>query len=312
MEFRTLGRTGLNVSVIGFGAGGPSRVGQRDNVNTEAESVAVVQQALDAGINFIDTAEAYRTEDIIGKAIAGRDRASLVISTKKSTGKNPITPHQLRQGLDDSLKRLQTDYIDVYHLHGVAPENYDHCRDELVPVLQDLRQQGKIRFLGITEPWNSDVKHEMLEKALEDDVWDVMMVGFNVLNQTARQQVLEPAMRQDIGILIMFAIRLALSREEKLREVVRELVEQGQLDPAEIDVDDPLGFVLREGGAVSIPDAAYRFCRDEPGVHVVLSGTGNPAHLQANLEAFERPPLPDSVMQRLRHIFRNVDSVTGQ
>ena len=312
MEFRTLGRTGLNVSVIGFGAGGPSRVGQRDNVNTEAESVAVVQQALDAGINFIDTAEAYRTEDIIGKAIAGRDRASLVISTKKSTGKNPITPQELRQGLDDSLKRLQTDYIDVYHLHGVAPENYDHCRDELVPVLQDLRQQGKIRFLGITEPWNSDVKHEMLEKALEDDVWDVMMVGFNVLNQTARQQVLEPAMRQDIGILIMFAIRLALSREEKLREVVRELVEQGQLDPAEIDVDDPLGFVLREGGAVSIPDAAYRFCRDEPGVHVVLSGTGNPAHLQANLEAFERPPLPDSVMQRLRHIFRNVDSVTGQ
>src|SRR5690606_18280757 len=120
-------------------------------------------------------------------------------------------------------------------------------------------------------------------------------------------QVLEPAMRKDIGILIMFAIRLALSREEKLRQVVRELVEQGQLDPAEIDVDDPLGFVMREGGAVSIPDAAYRFCRDEPGVHVVLSGTGNPAHLQDNLEAFERPPLPDSVTQRLRHIFRNVD-----
>ncbi|MCJ7551515.1 MAG: aldo/keto reductase, partial [Anaerolineae bacterium] len=67
-----------------------------------------------------------------------------------------------------------------------------------------------------------------------------------------------------------------------------------------------------DSGAVSVPDAAYRFCRDEPGTHVILSGTGNPAHLQDNIESFYRPPLPDADRRRLEHIFRNADSVTGQ
>lgn len=312
MEYRTLGRTGLKVSVIGLGGGGPSRLGQSNEVNTEAESADILRRGLDAGINFIDTAEAYRTEHIVGQAIAGRDRGSLVISTKKRAGKNRITPDEVRASLDESLRQLGTDYIDVYHLHGVAPENYEHCLNDIVPTLQDLRQQGKIRFLGITEAWNSDVGHDMLMKAARDDVWDVMMVGFNILNQSARERVLGAAMQKDIGILIMFAVRLALSRQQRLIEVVRELVDRGQLDPAEIDMNDPLGFVLGEGGAVSLPDAAYRFCRDEPGTHVILSGTGNPAHLQANLESFERPPLPDAVVERLKHVFRHVDSVSGQ
>jgi aryl-alcohol dehydrogenase-like predicted oxidoreductase len=86
---------------------------------------------------------------------------------------------------------------------------------------------------------------------------------------------------------------------------------EGQLDPAEIDMDDPLGFLMHEGGVVSIPDAAYRFCRDEPGTHVILSGTGNPEHLQANIESFLRPPLSPQIVERLKHIFRNVDSVSG-
>lgn len=312
MEYRTLGRTGLRVSVMGLGAGGPSRLGQRDNVNTESESANILRQALDSGVNFIDTAQAYGTEGIVGQAIAGRDRSSVIISTKKSVGSNPITRDELRTGLENSLRQLGTDYIDVYHLHGVAPENYAYCRSELVPVMQDMQQQGKIRFIGVTEAWNSDLSHEMLKQALQDDVWDVMMIGFNVLNQTARDTVLVPAMQQNIGTLIMFAVRLALSRSDRLSEEVQKLIEQGQIDPAEIDIDDPLGFALSEGGAVSVPDAAYRFCREEPGTHVILSGTGNPAHLQDNLASFERPPLPESVMQRMKHIFRNVDSVTGQ
>lgn len=310
MDYRTLGRTGLRVSVMGLGAGGPSRLGQREGDNSEAQSIALIQQALDHGVNFIDTAEAYKTEHLVGQAMAGRDRTSIILSTKKSTGGNPITPQDLRDGLESSLQRLNTDYIDIYHLHGVAPENYAHCRENLIPVLQDLKQQGKIRFLGVTEAWNSDTTHDMLVQALEDDVWDVMMVGFNILNQTARERVLRPAMNRNIGILVMFAIRLALSREERLHEVIGELVDAGQLDPAEFDTDNPLGFVLDH--APSIADAAYRFCRDEPGTHVILSGTGNPAHLQANFETFDRPPLPGDVVEKLKHIFRRVDSVTGQ
>jgi len=83
MKYTTLGRTGLRVSSLGLGCGGPSRVGQRIG-STEAESVTIVKEALDAGINFFDTAEAYRTEEIVGQAIRGIDRDAVVLSTKKN------------------------------------------------------------------------------------------------------------------------------------------------------------------------------------------------------------------------------------
>ena len=145
----------------------------------------------------------------------------------------------------------------------------------------------------------------MLQRALHDDAFDVIMVGFNLLNQQARDTVLEAAMRKDTGVLIMFAIRRALSRMEKLRLALRELIDLGELDAADIDLDSPLGFLLEEGAASSIPDAAYRFCRDEPGVHVVLSGTGNPQHLASNIASLQGPPLSPEHVERLKHIFRN-------
>ena len=142
--------------------------------------------ALDAGVNFIDTAEAYRTETIVGKAIAGRDRDDLVISTKKRLGGEQITAAALRSGLEGSLRRLRVDHVDVYHLHGLRAEQYDYFASEIVPEMMKLRDEGKLRFIGVTESWNRDLRHAMLRRALRDDCWDVFMVGFNLLNQTAR------------------------------------------------------------------------------------------------------------------------------
>jgi aryl-alcohol dehydrogenase-like predicted oxidoreductase len=294
---------------MGIGCGGPSRVGQSTG-RSEAESVAVVRRALDAGANFIDTSEAYGTEAIVGRAIRGLDRGSLVLSTKKRT-RQQLTPRDVERSLEDSLKRLGTDYVDIYHLHGVMLEEYEYLLQEVVPALQRLRDRGKIRFIGITERFGPDPRHAMLQRALQDDVWDVMMVGFNILNQSARQRVFPTTIEREIGVLVMFAVRRALSRPARLAETVEELIASGQLDPAEIDRDDPLGFLVYEGGAVSVPDAAYRFCRYEPGTHVILSGTGNPAHLASNLESFTRPPLPEGDRRRLEQIFRHVDSVSG-
>lgn len=312
MDYRILGRTGLRASAMGIGAGGPSRLGQRDNIRSESESVDLVRQGLDAGVNFIDTAEGYRTEEIVGAAIAGRDRDQIIISTKKSLGRENISRAALRAGLQESLRRLGTDYVDIYHLHGLRLEQYDYYFQEILPALQDLKQQGLIRFIGVTEHWNGDLEHKMLQRALKDDVWDVIMVGFNLLNQNARETVLKKARKKDIGVLIMFALRRALSRPDKLRDTLIALIESGEVDPGEIDIEDPLGFLLADGSAVSIPDAAYRFCRAEAGAHVILSGTGNPRHLAANLETFARPPLPPEHIQRLKRIFRDVASVTGQ
>lgn len=311
MQYRILGRTGLRASVMGLGAGGPSRLGQHDRVRTEAESVALVLRGLDAGINFIDTAEAYRTEAIVGATVAQRDRSEIIISSKKRLRGENITRAELRAGLHDSLRRLGTDYIDVYHLHGLKPEQYDYYRQEIVPAMEDLRQEGKIRFLGVTENWSGDLTHRMLARAVQDGVWDVIMVGFNLLNQSARESVLAAAIDKDIGVLIMFAIRRALSQRAKLKTTIGSMIESGELDPKDIDRANPLSFLVESGAAPSIADAAYRFCRDEPGAHVILSGTGDPLHLDANLATFARPPLPAEVTARLKQIFRRARSVTG-
>ena len=312
MEYRRLGRTGLSVSAMGIGAGGPSRLGQRDSIRSEAESVALVLQGLDAGVNFIDTAEAYETESIVGKAIAQRDRGQIIISSKKRLRDENIRPEQLRSGLRESLRRLGTDYIDVYHLHGLRPEQYDYYAGEIVPEMQKLQRQGLIRFLGVTEHWNGDLRHTMLERALADELFDVIMVGFNLLNQGARNAVLRPALQKDIGVLIMFAVRRALSQPEKLKATLQALVESGELDAGDINLENPLSFLLEDGAAVSIPDAAYRFCLAEAGAQVILSGTGNPAHLEGNLRSFAAPPLPAEHVARLKRIFGRVWSVTGQ
>ena len=309
MKTITLGRTGLQVTEMGFGCGGPSRAGQSTG-KTVAESVAVVRRALDAGVNFIDTSEAYGTEEIVGQAIRGLDRDALVLSTKKRAGPQ-ITPQDVVDSLEASLKRMGTDYVDIYHLHAVVLENYEYLLAEIVPTMQRLREQGKLRYIAVSERGHADPQHAMLQRALDDDVWDVMMVMFNLLNQSARERIFPFTMEVGIGVLVMFAVRRALSDPDRLREVVGELIERGEVDPAEVDRDDPLGFLVYEGGAASVPDAAYRFARHEPGTDVILSGTGNPEHLQANLASFHRPPLPEADRRRLERIFAAVDSVAG-
>ena len=313
MDYTILGRTGLKVSVMGLGCGGPSRIGTgytKDQKNTKEESIALIQQALNSGINFIDTAEIYRTEKIVGETIKNVNRESLIISTKKSTFRN-ITPEDVYKSFERSLKALGTDYIDIYHLHGVLPEDYENLYSEIVPTLLELRDQGKIRFLGITERFGSDTDHAMLRRALQDDVWDVIMVGFNILNQSASDLIFPITLEKNIGVLIMFAVRLALSRPKRLKEVIQSLIKKNQLDQNDINEEKPLDFLIHKDGAINSVDAAYRFCRYEPGPHVILSGTGNSDHLKSNIESFSRPPLPEIDVEKLKKIFQNVNSVSG-
>lgn len=318
MEYSILGRTGLKVSVAGLGGGGYSRLGQKYNRPIE-ESVSIVHRALDWGINLLDTAESYRTEPIIGKAISSRERSKLILSTKKkiSVGgrfrrKRLIRARDLEQGLNHSLKKLKTDYIDIYHLHGVSPHDYDYVKHEFLPVLLKFKESGKVRFIGITEGFASDPGHQMLSRAVEDDCWDVLMLGFNLLNPSARKQVLQQALAKNIGIFCVFAVRKVLSNPATLKPLIQEMIKNSLLDPKKIDPHTPLSFIVENGEASSLANAAYRFCRHEPGIHSVLFGTGNGQHLEKNIHALLQGPLSAHTQGLLDDIFGHIDQISGQ
>ena len=312
MDYRTFGRTGLEVSVVGLGAGGPSRLGVSTG-RSEQESIAVVRRALELGINYIDTAEAYGTEEIVGKAIRGVDRDSIVLSTKKGAYRKgePVPAEEYVAGVEASLKRLGVETIDVFHFHGPTMEAYQHLRNELVPALHTMQQAGKIRHLAVSERFATDFEHELLQRAIGEDFVDVVMVGFNMLNQTARRNVLQATREKGIATECMFAVRRAFSNSARLREILVELRRSGEIDVDALDLFEPLDWVLEESDARTLTEAAYRFCRHEPGLDVVLTGTGNVRHLEENVTSLLRPPLPKEVSDRLKRIFGRVHSVNG-
>ncbi len=311
MDTVRLGRTGLEVSVVGLGCGGSSRLGLQTG-GDEAHATRVVEHAIESGINFIDTSITYGTEAAVGRAIQGK-RDRVVISTKASTmcDDRAITAADLAESLDRSLSDLNTDYIDVFHLHSLRVEQYPHCLEVLLPELQRQQRAGKVRFLGVTEIFNQDPSHTMLQAVMPDGHFDVAMVGFNLLNPSARRTVFPAATQHDVGTLVMFSVRRALSRPTVLAELVAGLVASGQLDANELDRDDPLGFVSDFAGVGSIVEAAYRFCRHEPGANVILTGTGDPDHLDHNIRAILKPPLPALISDRLNELFGHVDTVSG-
>jgi len=316
MDYTTLGRTGLKVSVAGLGGGGASRLGKSYGKSLD-HSVSIVREAVDLGVNFLDTAVVYDTEEIVGAAIKDR-RDQVVLSSKvwvirEGAGVHDLdycTEEELTRRIEGSLRRLGTDYIDIYHLHGVTAEQLPHSVDNFVPVLEKLRDQGKIRFIGLTERFISDTTHEAVTLALQHDCWDVMMLGFNVLNPSARTEILKETRKRGIGVLDMFAVRRALSKPEALMETLKIAVDAGQLD-ASLLKEDVLGFLTGPGGASSLQEAAYRFCRHEPGIDVVLTGTGNADHLRENLASITMGPLPQEHLARLEELFGSVDSISG-
>jgi L-galactose dehydrogenase len=313
MDYTTLGKTGLKVSVAGLGCGGPSRLGMRGDAGAEAHAVRLIKQALDLGVNFLDTAQNYGTEGVVGKAIAGIPRDHVVISTKKTlpTPDEANPEAAIFQGLEKSLKLLGTDYVDIYHLHGVEPKDYEFARNRLIEPMRRLQEQGKIRFVGVTEGFVVDTTHTMLADSLKKSLWDVIMVGFSLLNPSARKNIFPLTLKRGIGVLDMFAVRRALSQPQRLKEMCAELVGKGAIAKDALDLDDPLGFLLSETDAATLPEAAYRFCRHERGVDVVLTGTGNPDHLKENVNAILKPPLPHAAVEKLTQLFGSLDYLTG-
>jgi aryl-alcohol dehydrogenase-like predicted oxidoreductase len=304
MDYKQLGRTGLMVSVAGLGCGGNSRLGLGRG-KTEAEAVALVKAARDEGVTFFDTAEAYGTESVLGAAFSPSERAEVVISTKSRIlkGSERMAAAEVVANLDASLQRLRTDHVDVFLFHGIGPQHYDYVREALAPALLVEKQKGKLRHLGLSETGPNDPGQLMLQKALGDPVWEVMMLAYHMMNQGARRDVFPRSQAQGVGTLLMFVVRNIFSRPGLLAETMRALAVEGKVPAVLAMRDNPLDFLIHPDGAASLLDAAYRFARHEPGADVVLFGTSDIAHLRTNIASIAAPPLPAGDVERLYELF---------
>ena len=307
MEYRPLGKTGLTVSVAGLGCGGNSRLGLGRGASVD-DCVAIVRTAVDLGVNFLDTAEAYGTEEIVGIAARSYDRDRLVISTKAICSTSD-TAETVTRRVEAALKRLGLDYVDVFHFHAVSPAAYEHHHDVLAPALVRLKEQGKVRHVGITETSPNDPEQKMLARAIQEAPWEVTMLAYSLMNQGARRHIFPETERRGIGTLLMFVVRNIFSNAAYRHDIFAKLVEQGDLDASILSDGDPLAFVVGESGAKSITDAAYRYARHTQGVDVVLFGTGNKAHVKSNIDSILRPPLAPAIIERLHASFGHLKGV---
>jgi len=310
VETTTLGRTGLTVSVAGLGCGGNSRIGLGRGLPQE-ESGRLARAALDEGVNFIDTAEAYGTEEIVGEAVGGVDRASVVLSTKAHADWDgrAFTPEEFSTKIDGSLRRLRTDYVDVFHVHGVLPSDYDRVREEILPVLLAARKAGKVRHIGITERPPRDPQQAMLARAIRDPEWDVVMLAIHLMNQRPVETILPITRDKGIGTLAMFAVRNIFSRPDRLRATLANLAEDGAVPREIAEGEEPLAALVREAGATSLQDLAYRFVRHTPGIDVVLFGTSRLDHMAANVASITAPPLQPTAVARIRSLFGSLEGI---
>ncbi len=312
MLYRTLGRTGLKVSLLGIGTGGPSNFGQRSGV-PEADIHRLVQRALEVGVNIFDTAAGYRdSEAILGRALLGVPRDRYYLATKFTPERDDaiVTPADVVESVERSLTRLQTDFVEVLQFHGVRPQSYRAVMERLLPTVLKLRDQGKCRWIGITEQYGEDGAHEMLQMALEDNHFATAMVGYNMLNQSADHVVYPQCLEHNVGVFIMFAVRRVLATADRLEQTIADLQQRGLVAPDAVPDRQPLDWLIH-GNVDSVPSAAYKFTAMHPAVSSVLSGTANLEHFENNLRALAKPTLPKADYVRLQQLFGHIVDPIG-
>jgi aryl-alcohol dehydrogenase-like predicted oxidoreductase len=281
----TLGRTGLAVTRLGYGAmevRGTRIWGGRPV--TEEEADRILNAVLDAGVTFIDTANDYgRSEEFIGKYLSGR-RDQFVLATKcgcKVTYKDEKTdetPHEwtrenLFRGLNESLARMKTDHIDVMQLHNPSVEQTE--QGDLVAVLQEMKQQGKVRFIGCSST------NPHLETYISWGVFDVFQIPYSALERQHEAAIQKAA---DAGAGV----------------IVRGGVARGEPGAGLGNADRWAGFEKAKLDELLEPGESrtsflLRFTLNHPGMSTNIVGTKNPEHLEENVAAAKRGPLPADV-----------------
>lgn len=284
MKKRRLGRTGLEVSVLGFGG---AEIGLQDIGPAEASHV--LGAALDAGINVIDTAECYKnSEEMIGQALGGR-KNDVFIFTKCGHAVAPDEvnwdPKTLTAGLERSLKRLGRDHLDLVQLHSCPLELLQ--RGDVIDILERARDAGKIRFIGLSADGNAAAF------GIRTGRFDVLQTSFSIADQDALDRTFPLARERDMGVIVKRPIANAVWKyKEKPADpwLHRYWDRIRELD---------YGF-LSEAEAFSI---ALRFVLTPPEATTAIVGTTNPRHLATNAQALAQDTLDKETFDTIRNRF---------
>lgn len=320
METRVFGRTGMRLSVLGFGCGAVGGLMVRGDPLDQERTIA---RALAAGVNYFDTAVQYgngESEKNLGRVLGKLKPANVAVGTKVRLPSADFgrIAEAVAKSVEGSLKRLSRERVDILHLHNAVTEagggealSTAQVLGEVVPAFERLRQEGKIRFLGLTAVGDTAA----LQKVIDVGAFASAQVVYNMLNPSAASALPPHYPGQDYGLLFdhtraadvgAIAIRVlaggALSGSAERHPIASpppEPIGSALAYEADIDRARRLLPLVTEGYAASLTEAATRFTLSHPAVGTILVGMATPQQFDDALAAVEKGPLPRAALDRL-------------
>lgn len=304
MEKRPFGKTGLEVSVLGFG-GAP--IGLLDTSRQQISQI--LNQLLDDGVNLIDTAASYGgSEEAIGQAV-GHRREEYILVSKCGQAFDDLegtewSPKVIAQTVDRALKRLQTDHLDVMLLHSCELEVLK--QGDALGALLEAQAAGKVRFVG----YSGDNEAAAFAAGLREIA--VIETSVSLCDQTNLDVVLPVARENDVGVIAKRPLANAAWKDlgdqpgfyKEYAEPYTRRLAQMELSPTELGFDCD--------GSNLWPELALRFTLSHAGVHCAIVGTTDPHHVAVNFRSAERGALADECVLKVRQAFRTAEERSGE
>jgi aryl-alcohol dehydrogenase-like predicted oxidoreductase len=309
MKYRELGQTGMHVSAIGLGT--MVHAGHFGAMK-DSESLSAIETALDLGVNFIDTSDAYGagySETLLGNALKGK-RDKVILATKggnvmvgPNRGKRIFDPEYISRVMDESLQRLQTDYIDLYQLHNPTVDVIE--RGEVWQMLERAKQAGKIRHYGVS----INTMEEGIA-AVKDGRAEAIQVEYNLLAQEPREKIFPLAEQANVGIIARVPLKrgiltgkMTLADESRFQgEDVRARSFKGEAFAKELAKADQLRFLVH-GPIKNLCQAAIAFCIAHPAVSVVIPGARNAEQMRENAAGAD-VDIPPADLEKIADLWR--------
>ena len=320
MQLRTFGRTGMQLSVLGFGCGAVGGFMVRGD---PAEQERTVARAIDAGVNYFDTAVAYgngESETNLGRVLQRLKPAGAIVGTKVRvpSGEFGRIADAITLSLEGSLERLGLDRVDIFHLHnpvtltgGGSALRVQQVLGDVVPAFERLREQGKIRFLGMTAVGDTAALHQVIGAG----VFDSAQIVYNMLNPSAAEALPANYPAQDYGRLFdstraagvgVVGIRVlaggALSGSAERHPIAGPApapIGSAMSYDADVGRARRLTPLVEQGFAASLTEAATRFALSHPAMGTILVGMATPQQFEDALAAVGKGPLPPAALDRL-------------